>query len=64
MSQTDGTDTLYFQYDSNGTPLGFIWNGTQYFYMTNQIGDVISITDAQGNEIVQTLGVNVISLSQ
>ena len=48
MSQTDGTDTLYFQYDSNGTPLGFIWNGTQYFYMTNQIGDVISITDANG----------------
>ena len=32
--------------------------------MTNQIGDVISITDAQGNEIVQTLGVSVISLSQ
>ena len=48
LSQTNGTDTLYFQYDSNGTPLGFIWNGTQYFYMTNQMGDVISITDANG----------------
>ena len=53
LSQTDGTDTLYFQYDSNGTPLGFVWNGTQYLYLTNQTGDVISITDAQGNEIVQ-----------
>ena len=53
LSQTDGTDTLYFQYDSNGTPLGFVWNGTQYLYLTNQMGDVISITDAQGNEIVQ-----------
>ncbi len=39
---------MYFQYDSNGTPLGFIWNGTQYLYLTNQMGDVISITDANG----------------
>lgn len=51
LSQTDGTNTMYFQYDSNGTPLGFIWNGTQYFYMTNQMGDVISITDANGTII-------------
>ena len=50
---TEGTDTLYFQYDANGTPLGFIYNGTQYLYMTNQMGDVISITDAQGNELVE-----------
>ena len=53
LSQTDGTDTLYFQYDNTGSPLGFIWNGTQYLYMTNQMGDVISITDEQGNELVQ-----------
>ena len=53
LSQTDSTDTLYFQYDSNGTPLGFVWNGTQYLYLTNQMGDVISITDANGNELVQ-----------
>ena len=53
LSQTDGTNTMYFQYDANGTPLGFIYNGTQYLYMTNQMGDVISITDAQGNELVE-----------
>ena len=53
LSQTDGTNTMYFQYDTNGATLGFIWNGTQYLYMTNQMGDVISITDAQGNELVQ-----------
>lgn len=53
FSQTDGTDTIYFQYDNNGAPLGFVWNGTQYLYLTNQMGDVISITDAHGNEIVQ-----------
>ena len=53
LSQTDGTNTMYFQCDTNGTPLGFIYNGTQYLYMTNQMGDVISITDAQGNELVE-----------
>lgn len=52
LSQTDGTNTMYFQYDTNGSPLGFIWNNTQYLYITNQMGDVISITDAQGNELV------------
>ena len=53
LYQTDGTDTLYFQYDTSGVPLGFIWNDTQYFYITNQMGDVISITDVQGNELAQ-----------
>lgn len=51
LSQTDGTNTMYFQYDSNGTPLGFIWNGTQYLYLTNQMGDVISITDTSGTVV-------------
>jgi len=52
LSQTDGTNTWYFQYDSSGAPLGFIWNNTQYFYLENQMGDIISITDAQSNELV------------
>ena len=42
---------MYFQYDTNGTPLGFIYNGTQYLYLTNQMGDVIAITDADGGII-------------
>lgn len=48
LSQTDGVNTWYFQYDTNGIPLGFIYNGTQYFYMTNQMGDVIGLTKANG----------------
>ena len=51
LSQTDGTDTIYFQYDNNGAPLGFVWNGTQYLYLTNQMGDVISITDTSGTVV-------------
>ena len=53
ISQSDGTNTMYFQYDTNGTPLGFIYNGTQYFYMTNQMGDIIAITESDGNIIAQ-----------
>lgn len=48
LSQTDGTNTMYFQYNKIGIPLGFILNNTQYFYMTNQMGDVIAITDTAG----------------
>ena len=49
ISQTDGENTWYFQYDTNGSPLGFVLNGTQYFYITNQMGDVLAITDTEGN---------------
>ena len=49
LSQTDGTNTWYFQYDTNCSPLGFVLNGTQYFYITNQMGDVLAITDTEGN---------------
>ena len=51
LSQTDGTNTMYFQYDNSGNPTGFIYNGTQYFYLTNQMGDIIGITDNTGSLI-------------
>lgn len=53
LSQSDGTNTMYFQYDANGLPIGFIYNGTQYLYLTNQMSDVIGITESDGNVIVQ-----------
>ena len=51
QSQTDGTNTMYFQYDNSGNPTGFLYNGTQYFYLTNQMGDVIGIADSSGTLI-------------
>ena len=51
LSQTDGTNTMYFQYDNSGNPAGFLYNGTQYFYLTNQMGDVIGISDNAGSLI-------------
>ena len=32
-------------------PLGFVYNGVQYFYITNQLGDVVGIANAQGDPI-------------
>ncbi|MFR2096558.1 RHS repeat domain-containing protein [Eubacterium sp.] len=49
LSQTDGENTWYFQYDTSGTPLGFVLNGTQYFYITNRMNDVLAITDTNGD---------------
>lgn len=53
LSQSNGTDTMYFQYDKSGTPVGFVYNGTQYFYLTNQMGDVIAVTEQDGDIICE-----------
>ena len=53
ISQTDGTNTMFFQYDKNNSPIGLVFNNTQYFYLTNQMGDIIAITDATGSVIVK-----------
>lgn len=44
---------MYFQYDSNGTPFGFVYNNSQYFYLTNQMGDVVAIANINGFVIAQ-----------
>ena len=49
LSQSDGTNTMYFQYNSSGKPVGFVYNGTQYYYITNALGDIVALTDANGN---------------
>lgn len=51
LSQTTGGNTMFFQYDNSGNPLGFVRYDTQYFYITNQMGDVVGITDTTGNLI-------------
>lgn len=51
ISQSSSYGNCYFQYDEKGLPLGFTFNEEQYFYITNQFGDVIGITDADGNAL-------------
>ena len=53
LSQKTGEDIIFFQYGAGGVPLGFVYNGTQYFYVTNQLGDVLGITDDTGDAFVK-----------
>ncbi len=49
VAQSDGNNKIYFQYDFSGLPIGFIYNDTQYYYITNQMNDVIGITNESGS---------------
>lgn len=57
VSQTDGTNTLFFEYAEDGTPIGFVLNDTQYLYITNNSADVMAIADSTGN-VVATYSYN------
>ncbi len=54
--QDDGTNKLYFRYDSNDSLIGFekTTNNTttDYYYVKNLQGDIISILDSDGNDVV------------
>ena len=43
---------LIFTYGINGHPMSVNFNGVDYYYMTNALGDVIGILDGNGNEVV------------
>ncbi len=51
IEQTDGVITLHFFYDSNSEVIGFRYNGSDYFYVKNAMGDVVGIADISGNLI-------------
>ena len=51
IEQTDGTTTLYFFYDSVGEIVGFKYNGNNYLYVKNSMGDIVGIADAAGDLI-------------
>ena len=53
MSQmTVGSNSLYFTYDANGTPLTVTYNGTTYYYATNLQGDITAILNSAGTAVV------------
>ena len=48
-----GNNTMWFVYDAAGAPLGLIYNGTPYYYVTNLQGDITGLTNAVGTLIAQ-----------
>jgi len=51
VGQKTGNNELEFMFDSSGDYFGFTYNGTAYYYIKNLQGDVISIFNANGNEV-------------
>ena len=49
--QKTGNDVLVFMYDNNGDAFGFIYNGTEYYYIKNAQNDVTAIASADGTVI-------------
>ena len=53
IEQTDGTTTLHFFYGSNGEVIGFRYNGNDYFYVKNAMGDIAAVTDSDKNIVAE-----------
>ena len=52
-AQIDGTNTIYFRYDSEGQIISFEKNGVDYYYIKNLQRDIIGIVDSLGDVIVE-----------
>ena len=46
-TQTYAGNTMYFRYDGD-TPIGFEYNNSQYYYVTDLLGSIIAVLDAEG----------------
>lgn len=53
ISQSDGTNTLGFAYDSQGMAIGFKYGGNYYYYMRDLLGNVTAVADADGNLVAE-----------
>ena len=53
VSQKTANETINFAYTAGGSPYGFTYNGTSYFYLLNIQGDIIGIYDSDGNVVVE-----------
>ena len=45
--------TNYYYYDENGSLVGLNYNGTNYYYYKNILGDILGILDSSGTLVVE-----------
>ena len=50
--ETNGTDTIYYTYDSSGQLASMDLNGVEYYYIRNAQGDIIGLFDKTGAQVV------------
>lgn len=53
LQETWGSNTLVPLYDNEDSVCGIIYNGTPYYFFKNQQGDIIAITDQNGDVIAK-----------
>ena len=53
LYETDGTNHIYYSYDVDGSLLSITYNGTEYYYTFNALGDVSHLIDSSGNIVVE-----------
>jgi len=53
IAQTDGTSTVFFRYDSNDEIVGLTYRGADFFYVKNQMGDIIGIVNTDGTLVAE-----------
>ena len=46
-------NTVWYLYDESGSPVGFTYNGTEYYYLKNMQGDITGIANANGTVVVE-----------
>ena len=51
-AQTYAGNTMYFRYDGD-TPIGFEYNNSQYYYVTDLLGSIIAVLDAEGKTVAE-----------
>ncbi len=51
--EDNGTDKLYYTYDSNDNLVSMNLNGLEYYYIRNGQGDIIGLFDSSGTEVVR-----------
>jgi RHS repeat-associated protein len=50
--ENNGTDKIYYTYDSSNDLVSMNLNGTEYYYIRNAQGDIIGLFDSAGTQVV------------
>ncbi len=50
--ESNGTDNIYYTYDTNDSLVSIELNGVEYYYVRNAQGDIIGLIDSNGNKVV------------
>ncbi|EYE87272.1 hypothetical protein Q428_14180 [Fervidicella metallireducens AeB] len=50
--ESNGTDTIYYSYDSSDNLIAMKLNGVEYYYIRNAQGDILGLLDGTGTQVV------------